>query len=81
MTLDKHILEELIYERVRVAVNLCQLIIFEQDLDKSIQRVMARSEDGETCRNLAHDYIDKAWHRLQEEWRDMRASLGDVDCE
>lgn len=77
MNLERRILEELVYERVRVAVNLCQLVIFEQDLDKSIQRVIDGSACQKECQDLAHEYIDKAWERLQEEWRDMRISM---DC-
>ena len=80
MELDRRILEELIYERVRVAVNLCQLVIFEQDLDKSIQRVLSRCDDGGEGHTMAHEYIDKAWLRLQDEWCEMRTCFdGDGD--
>ena len=75
--LDKQILEELIYERVRLSINLCQLVIFEQDLEKSIDRAMnARAGSPERRAALAREYIDKAWRRVQEEWEELR---GDDD--
>ncbi len=40
--MEQRILEELIYDRVRSTVNLCQLVIVEQELDESVQRAMAR---------------------------------------
>ena len=40
--MEQRILEELVYDRVRSTVNLCQLVIVEQELDESIQRAMAR---------------------------------------
>ena len=74
MDLDKKILEELIYERVRVSVNLCQLVLFEQDLDRSIERVMARCGTGEQ-NQLTRAYMEKAWQRLEREWETMRERL------
>ncbi|GAB4507889.1 MAG: hypothetical protein Tsb0020_55810 [Haliangiales bacterium] len=44
-TREQRILEELIYDRVRSNVNLCQLIVIEQELDDSIQRALGGSAD------------------------------------
>ena len=41
--MEQRILEELVYDRVRSTVNLCQLVIVEQELDESIQRALARA--------------------------------------
>lgn len=85
MELDRRILQELIYERVRLSVNLCQLVLFEQDLDKSIQRAMASSSlpPGE-CDMLARELIEQAWERVEHEWEQLRdtvAVLGRDDCD
>jgi hypothetical protein len=78
--LDKRILEELIYERVRLSVNLCQLVIFEQDLEKSIHRAMsARTGDVHDQEALAREYIDRAWKRVQAEWEQLRSNIDDLD--
>jgi hypothetical protein len=77
--LDKRILEELIYERVRLSINLCQLVIFEQDLEKSIHRAMSARGDAKEQDALAREYIDKAWTRVQAEWEQLRGNLDDLD--
>lgn len=72
-SLDRQILQELIYERVRVSINLCQLVIFEQDLDKSVRRALEScGEQGEARRALVRRYIDDAWHRIEHEWARLR---------
>lgn len=71
--LDRHILRELVYERVRVSVNLCQLVIVEQDLDKSVRRALTRcGEREEPRRALVRRYMDEAWKRVEEEWARLR---------
>jgi hypothetical protein len=78
--LDKRILEELIYERVRLSVNLCQLVIFEQDLEKSIHRAMtSRAGDLQEQEALAREYIDKAWKRVHAEWEQLRSNIDGLD--
>ncbi len=80
MTLEKQILQELIYERIRLSVNLCQLVIFEQDLDKSINRAIARCDNNaETQQGLTRKYVEQAWERIEQEWHDMRERLSDLD--
>ncbi len=82
MNLEKRILQELIYERVRVSVNLCQLVIFEQDLDKSIERAMAAcAMPTRECDKLAGNYIEDAWRRLEREWHGLREDIGGPDRE
>ena len=80
MSNDKRILQELIYERVRGSVNLCQLVIFERDLGSSIQRAHG-NRDGVSTPELARQYIDDAWQRLEEEWQEMRDRFGDLDSD
>ena len=77
MNMEQRILEELIYERVRASVNLCQLVIFEQDLDKSIQRALGN--DDPTGSALTRRYVAAAWRRLEKEWHDMRERLDLLD--
>lgn len=45
-TMERRILEELVYGRVRRTVNLCQLVIIEQELEENIQRAMTPDEDA-----------------------------------
>lgn len=45
-TMERRILEELVYGRVRSTVNLCQLVIIEQELEENIQRAMAPGEEA-----------------------------------
>lgn len=71
------ILAELVYERVRASVNLCQLVIMEQELEESIQRAMAESDRAvEMSAALARVYIQRAWDRVQTEWSTLREDLG-----
>ncbi len=66
--LDRRILEELIYERVRVAVDLCELVTFEEDLSTSISRALTRCARSPAERaNLTLDYLHRAWDRVTDE--------------
>ena len=82
MSNDRRILQELIYERVRGSVNLCQLVVFERDLGSSVQRAHGNPEGaGANASELARQYIDDAWQRLEEEWQEMRDRFGDMDTD
>lgn len=73
--LDSKILQELIYDRVRGNVNLCQLVILEQELEESIQRVIGDT-DGVRPKLLALEHLKHAWDRLEREWNTLREELG-----
>jgi hypothetical protein len=63
---------------VRLSINLCQLVIFEQDLDKSIERAMnSGGGNSEERASLSRKYIDKAWQRVQAEWQRLRDDHAD----
>lgn len=80
MNTEQRILEELVYERVRSCVNLCQLVIFERDLETGVRRALgAGDQAGDERRALTRRYMDEAWLRLETEWRDMRERFGDAD--
>jgi hypothetical protein len=66
--LERRILEELIYERVRVTVDLCELMAFELDLSASIERALAACapSPGERT-DLTMDYLRRAWERMSDE--------------
>ena len=73
MDLHSKLLEELIYERVRLHVDLLELIDFERDLNDSIDRAMkacgvAEPQAGE----LGRRYLDLAWRRIETEWEQER---------
>lgn len=67
------LLEELIYERARLSVDFAKLVTFERDLQASIDRALAtcggRSEDRKA---LAREHLERAWARLEREWRCAR---------
>lgn len=82
MAISEKILNELVYERVRASVNLCQLVILEQDLDRSIERVF----DSDPCitprtrEGLARSIMEEAWRRLEQEWDSLRRQLETFDA-
>ncbi len=66
--LERKILEELVYERVRSAVNLCHLTELELDLSASIERALPACADSPGERNdLLLDYLHRAWDRVTDE--------------
>jgi len=66
--LERKILEELIYERVRVSVDLCELMAFELDLSASIERALSTCAESPGERSdLTLDYLQRAWERVSEE--------------
>lgn len=81
--LDTRILKELVYQRVRACVNLCQLVLYEEELGKGIRRALASSpdDDDEAARaadsELARRLIAESWERLGREWDVLR---GDMDA-
>jgi hypothetical protein len=83
INLEKRILEELIYERIRVSINLCQLVIFESDLEKSIERALMKYPGTAYQRGaLARELVDDAWSRVEGEWEKLRDNLaGHINCD
>jgi hypothetical protein len=76
------LLEELIYERVRRHLDMLELGWFESDLDSAIRRVTEQLEseiDAAPSGVVAAALIDRAWKRVEEEWREHRGTLKD-DC-
>ena len=67
-TLERRILEELIYERVRLTVDLCELMAFEVDLSASIERALVSVARSPAQRSdLTLEYLQRAWNRLSEQ--------------
>ncbi len=80
MEWQQRLLEELIYERVRLHVDLLDLIDFERDLCESIKRALgAAGTDPAAEDAMARRYVDRAWARLQQEWERERAAEW-TDC-
>jgi hypothetical protein len=78
--IEQRILDELIYDRVRETVNLCQLVIIEQELDESIRRaVHGAGADGPTPAALARAHLQRAWQRLESEWQTLREDLAHAE--
>ena len=83
--IEQRILEEMIYDRVRATVNLCQLVIIEQELDENIQRAMddgMGAGTGAGCPEsaaLAREHLQRAWQRLEREWRTLREDLAHAE--
>ena len=69
------LLEELVYERVRLHVDLLDLIDFERDLCESIARAFpAGDREPGQDEAVAHTLIDRAFRRVEQEWRRERAA-------
>lgn len=81
MEWQTRLLEELVYERVRLHVDLLELIDFEKDLSQSITRALrASGVDPDEEDATARRYIEQAWRRVEEEWTRERGSAWDHDC-
>lgn len=80
--IEQKILDEMIYDRVRSCVNLCQLVIIEQELDESIERAIRDLEDDRPRPSaLAREHLQRAWQRLEREWQTLREDLAHAQGE
>jgi hypothetical protein len=86
--IEQRILEEMIYDRVRATVNLCQLVILEQELDEHIQRAISGTDsdvDADAALPdpavLAREHVQRAWQRLEREWQTLREDLAHAEAE
>jgi hypothetical protein len=65
VSLDHRILEELVYERLRLALDMCALVDFEEDLSASIDRALRRcARDPVERSDLSMEMLHAAWDRL-----------------
>ncbi len=71
------LLEELIYERVRLNVDLLELVDFERELAASIERALAACGARKDRDRLAKEHLERAWARVEREWRDAREVADD----
>jgi hypothetical protein len=63
--LNRRVLEELIYERVKLTVDFMELLQFEKDLRVSLMRALDDCPDSATQRDaLVFDYLHRAWERV-----------------
>src|SRR5688572_11565240 len=77
-SLQVRILEELIYERIRVAFNLCELLDFQTDLATSIDRALDDCGGSFDERaDLVVSLLERAWERLSDE---VLAGLAASEC-
>ena len=66
--LTEHLLEELIYQRLRLAVDVCEILTFREDLSTSVERALARRAHHVADRaDLTMQHLHRAWDRLGEE--------------
>jgi hypothetical protein len=74
MDWHERLLEELIYERVKLHVDLLDLVDFERDLGESIARALqATGAAPAEVDARARHYLDRAWRRVEAEWTRARA--------
>lgn len=73
------LVEELVYQRILAQIDLVQLAWFESDLDDAIHKLLTAVESkaapGDTrprSEALAAALLDRAWARVEEEWRRTR---------
>ena len=75
--IERKILEELIYERLRVTVDMCELMTFELDLAASIERALSACAESPGERSdLIFDLLHRAWERVTEEVLETFAERG-----
>ena len=75
MDWHERLLEELIYERVKLHVDLLDLVDFERDLCESIVRALrSGGTDSVEVDARARHYLDRAWRRVEQEWTRARAA-------
>ncbi len=80
MALEKRILEELIYEQVKVSVDLCKLLSFEADLAMSIDRALSKCSASPIQRRLlATRYLRRAWKRVGHDLIDLMDYVPELD--
>ena len=77
---ERAVLDELVYERVRLNVDLLELVDFERDLAASIERSLAACGASEDRDRLAREHLERAWVRLESEWRQEREAAADLQC-
>ena len=62
------ILEELVYEKVCVGASIADLVLFEEDLDRSIIRALDDTTDEPAARDrLFARHLETAWKRWMEQ--------------
>jgi hypothetical protein len=67
-TLDERIVEELVFARLRFAVDFCELLTFQEDLSASVERALSRTSRSESERaDVTMRYLLRAWDRLGDE--------------
>jgi thioesterase domain-containing protein len=74
---ERALLEELIYERVRLNVDLLELADFERELAASIEQALAACGAREDRDRLAREHLDRAWTRLERDWSTAREAPDD----
>ena len=73
MEWKQQVLEELIYERVRLHVDLISLIDFERELEESIGRALRELRSDESdAESLTRRFVEAAWRRVEAEWEAER---------
>ena len=68
-TIDEKIIEELVFNRMRLAVDFGELMTFHEDLSASVERALARCMRPMSAEqaDLTMRYVRLAWDRLGEE--------------
>jgi hypothetical protein len=73
----QRLLEELVYQHVQTQVDLFRLGCFEDELDETIRRVLdglGADGDGPPPAVLAATLVDRAWARLEHDWKSNRGA-------
>ena len=70
--LERRVLEEVIYERLRLSVNLADLLMFEVELGAAVEQALGyRVQAPGERSHLVLDLVQKAWQRVSEEVLDQ----------
>ncbi len=73
MDWNRHVLRDLVYERVRQYVDLISVVELEREIADSVERALASDDsEGIEADALSRELLDDAWRRLEAEWNVLR---------
>jgi hypothetical protein len=75
-SVEERVVEELVYGRLKLAIDFCELLTFHEDLAAAVQRAIARSLHPPSERaEMTMRYVRHAWERLGDEVLGQLAEL------
>jgi hypothetical protein len=83
VTAARNVLADMVFARVKEAIDINELLMLESELEDAIERAADQGDAGVDAAAL----LDQAWQRATEVWHEMRAiekqplgEHGDEEC-